>query len=229
MMARLSRQFGVRVHVVHVACADAIDVIARARADGAPITAETCPHYLTFAAEEVPRGATEFKCAPPIRDTRHRAALRNALQAGTLDLVASDHSPAPPAMKCAGDFQRAWGGIAAIEWSLAATWSALAPAGQTRGVDNAALLRLARWTSEAPAALATLDRKGRIAAGLDADMTIWDPAAETRVDPMTQQQRHKLTPYAGRRLRGVVTAVYLRGACVWQNRSVGEGSRGRLL
>ncbi len=123
MMVRLAREFGTHVHIVHVACAEAVEVIAGAKAAGVAITAETCPHYLTFAAEDIPDGATEFKCAPPIRGSTHRAALWAALRSGALDLVATDHSPAPPAMKPRGDFARAWGGIASLECALAAMWT----------------------------------------------------------------------------------------------------------
>src|SRR5262245_64643215 len=122
-MIRLARDFAVRTHIVHVAAAEAVDEIRRAKSDGVPITAETCPHYLTFTAKEIPDGATEFKCAPPIRDARHREALWDGLQSGILDLIATDHSPAPPALKCRGDFQRAWGGIESLELSLGAVWS----------------------------------------------------------------------------------------------------------
>ncbi len=229
MMVRLAREFGARVHIVHVACAEAADVIARAKDAGVPVTAETCPHYLTFAAEEIPPGGTEFKCAPPIREARHRAALRDAIRAGILDLIASDHSPAPPAMKCAGDFARAWGGVASIELSLAAAWTALGPDEPSRAAEDATLRRLAHCTSAAPAALAGLHAKGRIAPGADADLTIWDPAAETTVDRMKLRQRHKLTPYDGRRLRGRVAVSYVRGACVWREDAPAAARRGRLL
>src|SRR4029453_4386938 len=106
MIVRLARELGAHAHIVHVASAEAADEVARAKADGVAITAETCPHYLTFAAEDVPDGATEFKCAPPVREARHREALWMALIHGTLDLVATDHSPAPPALKCPGDFMK---------------------------------------------------------------------------------------------------------------------------
>jgi len=238
LMIRLSREFGVHVHVVHVACAEGANAIARAKADGVRISAETCPHYLTFAAEEIRDGATEFKCAPPIREAAHRAALRRALQSGALDFVATDHSPAPPAMKCAGDFMQAWGGIASLELSLPAVWSAVGRAfqardGKTMSPDDAesvALRMLARWMSEAPAALAGLGaHKGRIAVGGDADLVVWDPDAEWTVDPLRMQQRHKLTPYAGRALRGVVRATYLRGERVWNEGVLARPKSGQLL
>jgi allantoinase len=217
-MVRLAREFGARVHIVHVACAEGVDAVARGRAAGVRITAETCPHYLTFCAGEIRDGATEFKCAPPIRDARHRDALLAGLRAGALDLVATDHSPAPPAMKCGGDFARAWGGIASLEMSLAAVASATTE------------YEVARWMADAPARLARLDgRKGRIAVGYDADLVVWDPAAEWTVDPETLQQRHKLTPYAGRVLRGVVEATYLRGERIWDGGRLTRAGSGQLL
>jgi allantoinase len=223
MIVRLAREFSARVHIVHVASADASEEVARAKAAGVAITAETCPHYLTFDAEEIPDAATEFKCAPPIREARHRQALWNALVAGTLDLVASDHSPAPPALKCAGDFMRAWGGIASLELSLAAVWSC----------DGAQRLQpsdLARWMSEAPARLAGLgDRKGRIAPGYDADFVLWDPDIEWTVDPARLQQRHPLTPYAGRRLRGRVQTTFVRGTRVWDAGRLVSTASGQFL
>src|SRR5205809_651568 len=126
LMIRLAREFRTHVHIVHVAAAEAVDELAQAQAGGVAITAETCPHYLSFAAEEIPHGATEFKCAPPVREARHRDALWNALARGTLALVATDHSPAPAALKSPGDFMRAWGGVASLELSLSATWTGLA-------------------------------------------------------------------------------------------------------
>jgi allantoinase len=227
MVVRLARELGAGVHIVHVASAEAADEIARAKADGVAMTAETCPHYLTFAAEEIPDGATEFKCAPPIRDARHRDALWDALERGVLDLVATDHSPAPPSMKCPGDFMRAWGGIASLELSLAAVWTGADTRVRPRVRDYQAI---ARWMSESPAVLAGLaDRKGRIAVGYDADLVIWDPDAERTIDAARLQQRHKLTPYAGRPLRGVVRATYLRGQCVWDGDRLATAGSGQLL
>jgi len=238
LMIRLSREFGVHVHIVHVACAEGAGAIARAKAEGVRISAETCPHYLTFAAEDIRDGATEFKCAPPIREAAHRDALRRALESVALDFVASDHSPAPPAMKCAGDFMKAWGGIASLELSLPAVWTAVgrafqarrAPATSPGDAESVALPAIARWMSEAPAALAGFGaRKGRIAVGGDADLVVWDPDAEWTVDPLRLQQRHKLTPYAGRALRGVVRATYLRGERIWDGGVLARPASGRLL
>jgi allantoinase len=235
-MIRLAREFGAHVHIVHVACAEAVDAIACAKADGVSITAETCPHYLTFTDAEIGPGATEFKCAPPIRDASHRDALWAGLQSGALDLVATDHSPAPPAMKCGGDFMSAWGGIASLELSLAAVWTAYSDvgpafqAGRCGHPERVPLREVTRWMSAAPAALARLDdRKGRIAVGPDADLVVWDPDAPWTVDASRLQQRHPLTPYAGRRLRGVVHETYLRGQRVWENAALDRRSAGTLL
>jgi allantoinase len=246
LMVRLASEFGVHVHIVHVACTEAVREIADAKAAQVPITAETCPHYLTFAAEDIPDGATELKCAPPIREARHRESLWDGLQRGALDMIATDHSPAPPAMKRPGDFMRAWGGIASLELSLSAVWSGVGRPFQGRQPGEPACIpslsrderlalqqeicAVARWMSERPAALAGLGaRKGRIAAGVDADLVVWDPDAEWTVDPSRLQQRHKLTPYAGRRLRGVVHATYVRGERVWDGDRLARAGGGQLL
>src|SRR5262249_23189930 len=207
MMIRLAREFEVRVHIVHVACGEAVEAIARAKTNGVPITAETCPHYLTFSADEIRDHATEFKCAPPIREAAQRDALWNGLSAGVLDLVATDHSPAPPSMKCGGNFMTAWGGIASLEVSLAAVFTGVDVLRRLRpgdgAVDPSVLRRIGQWMSAAPAELAALGtRKGSITEGYDADLVIWDPDAEWTVEAARLQQRHKLTPYAGRILRG---------------------------
>jgi allantoinase len=247
LMIRLAREFNARVHIVHVACEEAAAEIAHAKGEGVAITAETCPHYLTFAAEEIRDGATEFKCAPPIREAHHRDALWTALADGVLDLVATDHSPAPPSMKCPGDFMRAWGGVASLELSLSAVWTfarlkpsrdedqSSVPSHEASKTDVARRLQpsvadLARWMSVAPAMLCGLsDRKGRIAEGYDADLVVWDPDAEFIVNPSRLHQRHPLTPYAGRTLRGVVRATILGGARVWDGERLIDERAGRLL
>jgi len=211
LMIDLAQALKARVHIVHVACVEAAEAIAAARDRGVRISGETCPHYLTFAAEEIPDGAVEFKCAPPVRGAVERDALWRSLGRGALDLIATDHSPSPPSLKCPGDFLRAWGGIASLELSLAATWTGASSRGF--GPDH-----LSRWVSAAPAALAGLaDRKGAIAPGRDADLAIWDPEASVTVDTSRLQQRHKLTPYAGMRLKGRVERTIVRGRTVWND------------
>jgi len=223
MMVRLASEFGVRTHIVHVAAAGAVQELARAQAEGVPITAETCPHYLTFSAGEIADGATAFKCAPPIRQASDREALWEGLRRGVLSLVATDHSPAPPALRIPGDFQRAWGGIASLELSLAVVWTGA----RARGLG---LGDLARWMSAATADLAGLsDRKGAIVAGRDADLIAWAPDAGFVVDPRGLQQRHKLTPYAGMSLRGIVHRTFLRGRSIWDRNQPAGVPSGRLL
>jgi allantoinase len=221
LLIRLAGEFHVHVHVVHLASAEAVPSLAAARARGVPITVETCPHYLTFAADEIRNGATAFKCAPPIRGRQHRDGLWAALADGVIDLIATDHSPAPPAMKHLddGDFVQAWGGIASLQLGLPIVWTGT----RTRGL---AIDRLAEWMSAAPARLAGLDRtKGRIAIGCDADLVIWDPDAEIRIDAAALEHRHLITPYDGMRMDGRVHTTILRGDVIFnRGRCVGAAS-----
>ncbi|MGQ0561010.1 MAG: allantoinase AllB [Gemmatimonadota bacterium] len=229
----LVREFGCRVHIVHLAAPAALPAIEAARAAGLPITVETCPHYLTFSAEKIPDGATQFKCAPPIRAASAREKLWAGLERGAIDLVVSDHSPCPPVMKQieSGDFLSAWGGIASLQLGLRIVWTGAA----ARGF---AVRDVVKWMSEAPARLAGLEmRKGGIAPGRDADIVVFDPDAIGTVRGAALEHRHKLTPYEGMQLRGKVHATYLRGERVYdgegQEGSRGEGAfaepRGRLL
>jgi allantoinase len=233
LMIRLAEEFKARVHIVHVSSAEAVAAIAGAKAAWVPITAETCPHYLTFAAGEIAAGATEFKCAPPIREAAHRAALWDGLVSGALDLVATDHSPAPPALKPPGDFRRAWGGIASLELSLAATYTSLKSQLAALSAEPSELnllSLLARWMSAAPAALAGLgERKGRIAEGFDADLVVWDPEVQFTVEAPRLQQRHKLTPYAGRSLFGTVLTTFVRGERVWDRHRLARAYGGVVI
>jgi allantoinase len=225
LLLELAREFGARVHIVHVSAAEGLEVIASARRAGVPVTAETCPHYLTLAAETIPDGATTCKCAPPIRSRANCAQLWNALGDATLDAVVSDHSPCPPALKAAttGDFFSAWGGIASLELGLSLVWTG---AGR-RGYP---IETVARWMADAPARLAGLGRrKGRIAVGTDADLLVWDPEASFTVDPLALNQRHKLSPYAGMTLKGVVERTYLRGAPIFDRRGIAAQRCGALL
>jgi len=206
LLTRLMARAPTPVHIVHLSSATSLDIVRTARARGLPLTVETCPHYLTFAAEEIPDGATEYKCAPPIRDKTERNALWEALIAGDIDLVASDHSPCPPEMKeTEGDFFSAWGGIASLQLSLSAVWTGA----RARRLKPE---RIAQWMSAAPARLAGLqNRKGALAAGYDADIIVWDPETRFVVDPTELLHRHKLTPYTGRELFGKVSATYVGG------------------
>jgi allantoinase len=214
-----ARATGARVHVLHLSSSDALPMLAAARRDGLAVSAETCPHYLTFDAGTVPDGATQFKCCPPIREAGNRERLWRGLGAGEIDLVASDHSPCTPELKRldSGDFGAAWGGIASLQLSLPAVWTAA----RERGYR---LAEVARWMAERPAALAGLGGKGRIAVGGDADLCVFAPDETFVVDPGRLHHRHPVTPYAGRRLAGVVRASFLRG-----RRVTGDDPGGILL
>jgi allantoinase len=225
LMIELANEFNPRVHIVHVSSSDALPVLRAAKSSGLAITAETCPHYLTFASEEIPDGATEFKCAPPIRESENREKLWQAVADATLDFIATDHSPCPPEMKQknTGDFMAAWGGIASLELSLPAVWTSALERGY-------AVERLAGWLCASPARLAGLEkRKGKIAKDFDADLVIWDPNAKFCVEPERLHQRHKLTPYAGRELYGVVAATYLRGRKVFDRGEFASSPTGAIL
>lgn len=225
LVIRLVRETRARAHVVHHSSADALDLLRAARRDGLPLSAETCPHYLRFAAEEIPDGRTEFKCAPPIRERSNREALWAALGEGVLDLVASDHSPCSPALKKLeqGDFQQAWGGVAGLQLALSVTWTEARRRGY--GIE-----RVIHWMCEAPARLAGLHgKKGRLAAGSDADITIFRDAEAFTVEPSRILHRHKISPYAGDELLGVVQATFSRGRLVFEGGELRGGRDGRLL
>ena len=211
LMIKLSQEFGTRVHIVHHSSADALPMLREAKAAGMNVTAETCPHYLTFAAEEIPDGATEFKCCPPIRESENRELLWSALESGTIDMVVSDHSPCPPDMKLreTGDFLAAWGGISPLQLRLPIVWTEA----RRRGFS---IKDLARWLCSAPSSLVGLARrKGVIETGHDADFVIWNPEKQFRVEPNALHHRHKLTPYHDRILQGVVEKTFLRGRKIY--------------
>jgi allantoinase len=209
-----------RVHVLHLSSGDALPLITAARADGVRITAETCPHYLTLTAEEVPDGASEFKCCPPIREAANQDLLWRALADGTIDCVVTDHSPATADLKTA-DFATAWGGISGLQLSLAVVWTAARRRGH--GLED-----VVRWMSARPAALVGLDRKGAIEPGRDADLAVLAPDETFTVDPAALQHRNRVTAYAGRTLHGVVRSTWLRGECVYADGEFTE-PRGALL
>jgi allantoinase len=215
----LARRTGARAHVLHLSTADAIGMLADARRRGVSITAETCPHYLALAAEDVADGATQFKCCPPVRERANRERLWRAMRDGIIDIVVSDHSPCPPSLKRleAGDFDAAWGGISSVQVALPVVWTRARARGH--GLHD-----VARWMAAGPAALAGLPDKGAIAPGKDADLVAFAPEDSFIVRADRLHHRHKLTPYEGQRLHGVVRRTWLRGENV-----PGELPAGRLL
>jgi allantoinase len=201
-----ARRTGARAHLLHLSSADALAPLAQAKRDGVPITAETCPHYLVLAAEDVAPGATAYKCCPPIREGSNRDALWRGLEAGVIDLVVSDHSPAPASMKLAGggDFAEAWGGIASLQLGLPIVWTEA----RRRGIR---FERVVEWMSTAPARLVGLGSKGAIEVGCAADLAVVAPDESFTVDAAALEHRHPVTPYDGRELVGVVRTTYLAG------------------
>jgi allantoinase len=212
---------GSRIHIVHLSSANALQTLRRARERNLPLTAETTPHYLHFEAERIPDWRCEFKCAPPIREHENRERLWRGLEEGLIDLIVSDHSPCAPHLK-GNDFLKSWGGISSVQFVLPVVWTEA----QRRGHSIA---DLARWICEGPATLAGLRRKGSIAVGKDADFVIWSPEESFVVGETIIEHRHKITPYAGETLRGVVHETWLRGERVFVSGAhVGE-SRGEWV
>jgi allantoinase len=210
-MLALCREYGFRLHIVHLSTSQALPELRTARSEGLPVSVETCPHYLHLSAETIMRGATLSKCAPPIRSRENCERLWQGLRDGTIDLIVTDHSPCPPAMKrlSEGNFRTAWGGIASLSVALPLMWTEASKRGFT-------LLDLARWMAAAPARLAGCDsRKGRIAAGYDADFVVFDPDGEFSVTEDRLHYRHPVSPYLGETLLGVVKSTYLRGNLVF--------------
>ncbi len=213
-----SRATGSRAHVVHLSDADAVPMLRSARAAGVPVTVETCPHYLTFDAAEIPDGATQLKCCPPIREADNREALWAALGAGDIDVVVSDHSPCTAALKSSPDFGVAWGGIASVQLGLPAVWTGA----RARGFS---MVDVVRWMASGPASLVGLADRGRIAVGMQADLVRFAPEASFTVDAATLKHRNPGSAYAGRELVGEVRETWLRGVPI----SDEDGPRGRLL
>jgi allantoinase len=219
-----ARATGARAHILHLSSSDALPLIAEARRDGVRITTETCPHYLTFAAEEIPAGATQFKCCPPIREAANREQLWQGLADGTIDCIVSDHSPCTPELKRLdlGDFAQAWGGISSLQLGLSDVWTEA----RRRGFS---LPDVVRWMAERPAQLVGLQRKGRIEPGYDADFCVFAPDDGFVVDPATLFHRNPITPYAGRHLDGVVRSTWLRGLEIGGAEPADDRPRGDLL
>jgi allantoinase len=225
LMLSLCREFHFRLHIVHLATSQALDLLRVAKSEGLPVSVETCPHYLHFSSEKIPEGQTLFKCAPPIRTRENCENLWQGLREGVIDLVATDHSPCPPEMKRLAErsFRTAWGGIASLSLALPVMWTEASRRGFT-------LVDIARWMAEGPARLAGCDsRKGRIAKNFDADFIVFEPETEFTVSEEHLHYRHRVSPYLGEKLRGVVKATYLRGNCVFADRQFLGEPAGREL
>ncbi|MDJ0365073.1 allantoinase AllB [Hymenobacter sp. H14-R3] len=225
LLIRLCAEYGGPVHIVHLSSANSLAAIAEAKAQGLPLTVETGQHYLFFNAEDIADGQTQFKCAPPIRERANNEQLWQALQSGLIDFVATDHSPAPPGLKqlASGDFASAWGGIASLQLALPVLWTAARARGAT-------LPDLARWLSTNPARLiGQSHRKGQITKGYDADLLVLAPDTTFTVTEALLHHRHKVSPYLGRELTGVVTHTFLAGEEVFRHPDFLHLNRGQML
>jgi allantoinase len=225
LMIALCREYRFRLHIVHLATSQALDLLREAKSEGLPVTVETCPHYLHFSADRIPDGQALFKCAPPIRSRENCEKLWQGLEEGVIDLVATDHSPCPPEMKRLKEqsFRMAWGGISSLSLALPVMWTEAAGRGFT-------LADVAHWMAEGPARLAGCEsRKGQIAKGFDADFVVFDPEFEFITNEKHLHYRHRVSPYLGEKLRGVVKATYLRGNCVFSGGEFLGDPRGREL
>jgi allantoinase len=224
LMIRLCEEYNCRTHIVHVSSADALAQIERAKQRGLPFTAETGQHYLYFAAEDIADGQTQFKCAPPIRDRANNDILWQGLKSGVLDFVATDHSPAPPEMKAleSGDFINAWGGISSIQFALPALWT-------TARRHHCDVTDITKWLCENPASFIGAKRKGKIEQGYDADLVVWSPEERFVVTEEIIHHRHKMTPYLGEELFGVVKRTYLHGEFVYDCGTFRQLNKGRLV
>ncbi len=225
LMIDLCRETRARVHLVHISSAEALPLIVAAKREGLPLTAETCPHYLFFNAEQIPDGATEFKCAPPIREKENNEKLWSALKDGTLDFVVTDHSPAPPNLKEieSGNFKKAWGGIAGLQFSLPAMWTGM----KHRGFS---IQELSNLMSENVANFMKMNsHKGKIEKGYDADLVIWNPNKKFKIKTEQIQHRHKITPYAGLELYGQVEQTFVNGIKVFDHENFIHLNQGKLL
>jgi len=224
LMIRLCEEFNCRVHIVHLSSAGSIDQITKAKQKGLPLTVETGQHYLYFMAEEIKDGQTQFKCAPPIREKENNERLWQALKDGIIDFVATDHSPAPPAMKelTSGDFMKAWGGIASLQFALPVLWTAAKR-------RNCSIEDVSKWLCEKPALLPGFKTKGKIEKGYDADLVVWDPEKSFRVNEDLILHRHKITPYLNETLLGVVERTWLKGVQVFSNGKIIQSNKGSII
>lgn len=225
LMIKLCRKYKTPVHIVHLSSSDAIDAVKKAKAEGLPLTVETCPHYLTFASHEIADGDPRYKCAPPIREHGNRELLWQSALDGTIDFIVSDHSPCSPSLKFLeeGDLQKAWGGISSLQFVLPAIWTNARKRGAT-------IEQMAKWLSSEPARfLGLAHRKGSLIKGYDADIVVWNPDAEMLVESKNIHHRHKVTPYEDMILMGRVEKTFVRGHIVFDNGEFSANAGGQLL
>ena len=225
LLISLCAEFQTPIHIVHLSSSEILNEISSARENGLPITVETCPHYLHFTAEKIADGDTRFKCAPPIRDANNREQLWRGLKSGIIDFITSDHSPCQPELKklSEGRFDKAWGGISSVQLTLPIIWS------ECKNKDLS-LAQLTNWLCDAPAKFIGMDDcKGQITPGKDADITCWDPDESFLVEPAMIHYKHKLTPYDGEQLFGVVKKTFLRGNKIFDNNRFTNGPLGKPL
>ena len=225
LMIQLCEEYRVRTHIVHLSSANSLDQLNKARQIGLPITVETCPHYLVFNAEEIPNAKTEYKCAPPIREKANNEQLWRALNEGNIDFVVTDHSPAPPELKemDSGNFQKAWGGIAGLQFSLPVFW--------TKAKEyNFPIQKVSQLMSGNIAKFLELDnRKGKIAIGFDADITVWKPEEKIKIQEKNILHKHSISPYLNKELYGEVVKTYLRGGIVYQKNKTNDCFNGETI
>jgi len=224
-MEQLSKEFDARIHIVHLSSADILSDIAQTRNDGYPISVETCPHYLHFASENISDGDTRFKCAPPIWEGENRENLWRGLEKGMINFITSDHSPCTPELKNmkAGNFEKAWGGISSIQFTLPVIWTEC----KARGFS---IDQLINWMSTAPAIFIGKDQqKGQISPGYDADLVCWNPDEKYIIQKKAIHHKNKLTPYEGESLYGVVNTTFLRGQKVYENGEFLGNPTGKII
>ena len=223
MMIELAEKFDAKVHIVHVSSAETLTAIQQAKSKGIKLTAETCPQYIYFSAEDIPEQNTLYKCAPPIRERSNNDLLKQALKNGTLNFIASDHSPAPPEIKLidTGDLKNAWGGIAGLQFLLPASWTALK--------DDLSLESFIPLVTSQPAAFLQLHSKGKIETGRDADLVIWSPDEKMTIKEKDILHRHRQSPYTGNKLQGVVHSTIVNGKIVYQNNRIINKNSGKWL
>jgi allantoinase len=225
LMIRLCEEFNCRVHIVHLSSSNSIEQIVKAKEKGLPLTVETAQHYLYFNAEDIHDGQTQFKCAPPIREKENNEKLWQALKEGIIDFVATDHSPAPPSTRelKSGDFIKAWGGIASLQFALPVLWTAARK-------QNCSIVDILKWLSERPAVLLGIQKsKGKIQKGFDADLVVWNAEKQFTVTEEIIHHKHKITPYLNEKLYGAVEQTYLRGIKVFDNGKFTKLNLGQII